>query len=212
MELLCDILIAHENFGMKFEISELIKSILDNEINEKKNEIYEIFLGKCLKKLTDYLGVIIDEELSDKYKVRATKQIIVEIICHCLKSHGQRFKYWVIHNDLIPNVCEMVKDKDKILDLQVVKFVKSIIANNDENLLKILISNNCFKKIIEIFEANRQKRNLLFSAILDLFDHINKFTIKKIILHLVKIYLEKFLQNFLFLYYLFFSLRILGIS
>ena len=97
----------------------------------------------------------------------------------------QRFKYWVIHNDLIPNVVEIVRDNDKILDLQVVKFVKSIINNNDENLLKILISNNCFKKIIQIFEANRDKRNLVFSATLDLFDYINKNTIKKIILHLV---------------------------
>ena len=127
---------------------------------------------------------IMDDELTDKYKIRSTKQIIIEIICHCLKSHGQRFKYWVIHNDLIPNVVDIVKDKDKILDLQVVKFVKSIINNNDENLIKILISNNCFKKIIEIFEGNRKKRNLVFSATMDLFDYINKNMIKKIILHL----------------------------
>jgi len=82
-------------------------------------------------------------------------------------------------------VVEIVRDNDKILDLQVVKFVKSIVNNNDENLIKILISNNCFKKIIEIFENNREKRNLVFSATLDLFDYINKNTIKKIILHLV---------------------------
>lgn len=57
--------------------------------------------------------------------------------------------------------------------------------NGDDNLIKIIISNNCFKKIIELFEVNRKKRNLVFSAILDLFDVINKNTIKKIILHLV---------------------------
>jgi protein phosphatase-4 regulatory subunit 3 len=98
---------------------------------------------------------------------------------------SQRFKYWVIHNDLIPNVIEISKDNDKILDLHIIKFVKSIINNNDENLIKILISNNCFKKIIDIFEKNREKRNLVFSATLDLFDYISKNTIKKIILHLV---------------------------
>lgn len=62
--------------------------MLDNEIIEKKNEIYEIFLSKCLKKLTDYLITVIDNEITDKFKIRSTKQIIVEIICHCLKSHG----------------------------------------------------------------------------------------------------------------------------
>ena len=50
--------------------------------------------------------------------------------------------------------------------------MKSIINNNDENLIKILISNNCFKKIIDIFEKNKEKRNLVFSATLDLFDFI----------------------------------------
>jgi len=97
----------------------------------------------------------------------------------------QRFKYWAIHNDLIPKIVESTKDNEKILDLQVVKFIKSILLNGDDNLIKIVISNNCFKKIIELFEANRIKRNLVFSAILDLFELINKNTIKKIILHLV---------------------------
>jgi hypothetical protein len=57
--------------------------------------------------------------------------------------------------------------------------------NGDDNLIKIIISNNCFERIIDLFEKNRNKRNLVFSAILDLFDTINKNTIKKIILHLV---------------------------
>ena len=57
--------------------------------------------------------------------------------------------------------------------------------NGDDNLIKIIISNNCFERIIDLFEKNRNKKNLVFSAILDLFDTINKNTIKKIILHLV---------------------------
>lgn len=80
---------------------------------------------------------------------------------------------------------EITKDNEKILDLQIVKFIKSIIMNGDENLIKIIISNNCFKKIFELFEKNKNKKNLIFSSILDLFDIINKQTIKKIILHLV---------------------------
>jgi hypothetical protein len=102
-----------------------------------------------------------------------------------INSYSQRFRYWAIHNDLIPNVVDIVRDKEKILDLQVVKFVKSIITNNDENLIKILISNNSFKKIIDLFEINQEQRNLVFSATLELFDIINKMTMKKIILHLV---------------------------
>lgn len=69
--------------------------------------------------------------------------------------------------------------------MQVVKFIKSIVLNGDDNLIKVLIANNSFKRIIDLFEVNRIKRNLIFSAILELFDLINKHVIKKIILHLV---------------------------
>ena len=110
----------------------------------------------------DYLSTSIADDLENKIKIRSTKQIIVEIICHCLKSQGQiykkiinfrqRFRYWAIHNDLIPKVLDIVRDKEKILDLQAVKFIKSVITNTDDNLIKIIISNNCFKKIILLFE------------------------------------------------------------
>jgi len=70
----------------------LLKSLLDNDFTEKKNEIYEIFLNKCLNKLADYLFTVVDHNLNDKYKIRSTKQIITEIICHCLKSHGYFLK------------------------------------------------------------------------------------------------------------------------
>lgn len=60
-----------------------------------------------------------------------------------------------------------------------------MITNTDDNLIKIIISNNCFKKIILLFEENCERKNLVFSSILDLFDTINKLTMKKLILHLV---------------------------
>ena len=72
------------------------------------------------------------------------------------------------------------------MDVQVIKFIKAIVANSDDNFIKILISNNSFKKIIVLFEENREKNNLIFSAILDLFDLINKITLKKIIIHIVR--------------------------
>lgn len=71
-----------------------------------------------------------------------------------------------------------------------IKFIKAIVANSDDNFVKILISNNSFKKIIVLFEENREKNNLIFSAILDLFDLINKITLKKLIMHIV---INKFL-------------------
>lgn len=82
---LCNILIHQENFGVKSEIGELLKSLLDNEVNEKKNEFYDLFYNKCLKKLVDFLEIPLKADF--KYEMTSSKQIIIEILCHCLKQH-----------------------------------------------------------------------------------------------------------------------------
>ncbi len=97
----------------------------------------------------------------------------------------QRVRYWVIHNDLIPKVMNVLESKSKILQLQVIKFLKAVLMNNEENLFKIVINNNLFTKIFQIFESNSKKDNLIISAILDLIDYIKKQNIKKITAHLV---------------------------
>ena len=78
-------MIHRENFGVKFEIGELLKSLLDNEVTEKKSEFYDLFYNKCLKKLVEFLEIPIKEEY--KYEMNSSKQIIIELLCHCLKQH-----------------------------------------------------------------------------------------------------------------------------
>ena len=80
---LCNILIHQENFGIKYEIEELLKSLLDSELLDKKNEFYELFYNKCLTKLVEFLNVPIKEEY--KYEMVSSKQIIIELLYYCLK-------------------------------------------------------------------------------------------------------------------------------
>jgi protein phosphatase-4 regulatory subunit 3 len=163
----------------------LLKSLLDNEVNEKKNDFYDLFYNKCLKNLADFLKIAIKEEF--KYEMISSKQIVIEILCHCLKQHEQRVRYWIIHNDLISKVMEAIKDNSKILELQVTKFIKSVIVNNDDNLNKMIINNDIFSQIIHIFNRHKEKDNAILSAVLDLFEHIRKQNLKKLIAYLVKI-------------------------
>lgn len=191
---LCNILIHQENFGVKYEIGELIKSLLDNEVSEKKNEFYDLFFSKCLKKLIEFVLIPIKHEY--KYEMISSKQIIIEILCHCLRLseiHGeskhinlcQRMRYWAIHNDLITKILTLLDGITKVLQLHVVKFMKSVVMNNDENLNKLIISNDSFEPIIKLYNENSNKTNLITSAILDLFDYIKKMNCKKLISYLV---------------------------
>ena len=100
------------------------------------------------------------------------------------ENSGQRVRYWAIHNDLITKVLCVIEENSKILQLQVIKFLKCVLINNDENLNKLISNNDNFASVIELFNKNQKKDNLIVSAILDLFDYIKKQNIKKIISYL----------------------------
>jgi hypothetical protein len=78
----------------------------------------------------------------------------------------------------------VLQDNSKILNLQFIKFIKSVFLNNDENLNKLVINNDVFEQILKIFKENKKKDNLLLSSVLDLFEHIKKQNMKKIIAYL----------------------------
>ena len=136
--------------------------------------------------MANFLKIPIKDEF--KYEMISSKQIIIELLCHCLKQHEQRVRYWVIHNDLINKVIEALKDKSKVLEIQVIKFIRSVIVNNDENLGKLIINNDIFSHVIEIFQRQKNKDNAITAVILDLFDYIKKQNLKKIISYLVITY------------------------
>lgn len=101
-----------------------------------------------------------------------------------MKQHGNRIRYWAIHNNLITKIFNE-ENQPKVLQLQSIKFLKSVIINNDDNLNKVIIYNGIFSKVIKMFEENRDKGNLIVSVILDLFDYIKmNLSAKKIISHL----------------------------
>jgi hypothetical protein len=92
---LCNILLYQENFGSKYEvkfllnqIGELLKFLLDNEVNERKNEFYDLFYNKFLKKFVDFLSIRVKDYPQYKNEIIESKQLIIDILCHCLKLHG----------------------------------------------------------------------------------------------------------------------------
>jgi protein phosphatase-4 regulatory subunit 3 len=82
----------------------------------------------------------------------------------------------------------VIESNSKILQLQVIKFLKSVLLNNDENLLKIIVNNDMFAKIFQVFENNIKKDNMIVSGIMDIVEYLKKQNIKKIINYLVKYY------------------------
>ena len=104
---------------------------MDNDFIEKKNEFYEVFFTKILQKFVDFLSFKLSNG-QPEFKVNFinSKQIIIEILCHCLKQHGQRMRYYTIQNNLLIRIMDLVNDESKVINLMIVKFVKTVVFNN----------------------------------------------------------------------------------
>jgi hypothetical protein len=174
------------------KIGELLKSLIESE-TEKKNEFYDLFFNKCLKRLSEFLTIHLKPEF--KYEMLSSKQIIIEIICHCFKSHSQRTRYWTIHNDLVPKILDLQKDNSKIILLQVIKFMKTLIVYGDDNIIKLITSNDYLNDIIKIYSSISNKDNLIISAILELFDIIKRNNMKKLIAYLFEKHYDFFYKE-----------------
>lgn len=133
---LCELLLKNDNFGIKFEvkykiyykISEFLKGLLDNDVSDKKNEFFELFFSRILKKFIDFLRINENESIS-KNELINSKQLIVEILCHCLKHHGHRMRYYTIQNHVLKVVADLIHHNSKIINMMIIKFIKSIILN-----------------------------------------------------------------------------------
>ena len=109
-------------------------------------------------------------------------------------------RYYTIHNDILAKVFDLMNDQSLLLNLTVVKFMKSVVCNNDEFLNKLIISNDYFEPIMNLFKENSNKNNLILSSILDLFDFIRRENIKKLITFLVNILIKQFERHYELMY------------
>lgn len=199
---LCNILITHKDFGIKYEIGKIIIYLLDNEkvimstgLNNKpgKADLYSIIFDNCLNILVNFLSTPLPLLCDNEAKTSniLTKQIIIETLCDCLNQHENRIQYWLIQNNVLTKILDLVNYNNKMLNLQVVKYIKSIIINNDYNSTKVIMNTDCFGKIISLFNMNKKKDNLIFSAILELFNMLKNCShSRKLICFLIENYYD----------------------
>jgi lysine/ornithine N-monooxygenase len=48
----------------------------------------------------------------------------------------QRMRYYTIHNDILAKVFDLMNDQSLLLNLTVVKFMKSVVCNNVSEYIK----------------------------------------------------------------------------
>lgn len=140
LNLIFDELLHNQEVGIKMQVipyffnnqmSELLRTLLDHESIEYKNEFYDVFYDKLLHKLVDYLATCPDPNASDEEKesINFAKNIVIEIITICAKFHGLRMRYFIIQNELLQKAFKAFDFKCRFLNISIVKLFRTIIGN-----------------------------------------------------------------------------------
>ncbi|CAI2378296.1 unnamed protein product [Moneuplotes crassus] len=167
---LTDHMIKTQNEGLKLQIHELLKFILDND-QSLGSTFYEVSFP------------LFSEYLPEKYKeddkehntlVDLTKSLIVDIINRNIMEDNYIVSSYLHKHEIFQKVNEMATSDSKIQAMCLLKFYKTLIAINFKPYVTEMIKLNLCDVVAEVYQKIENKKNLIASIAYDLFSLICK--------------------------------------
>jgi len=117
----------------------------------------------------------------------------VDLLSFCVRLHVYRMKTYLLRSKVVSNVLKLLKpsadDKntsgDRCLKLAALRFLRAILAVNEELYHRHIIHHNLFEPVFQAFRANPVGDNLVSSSIVEMCDFIHNENIKSLVEHIV---------------------------
>ena len=164
------LLLYNDNFGLKFEILQIIYYLLEYENQNFKSNL------NVLDSFSEEFTIFIDylkKPIKDNKKVemQTTKQIIIEIFMFFFELvHNIDKKFWIEVHNLPKVVLFLLKENNKIVRLFTVKLVKVLLNECEMLFAKNFVSQELCDELVEIFNGNKKAENIIFSSLMSLFN------------------------------------------
>ncbi|KAF4978280.1 hypothetical protein FZEAL_5318 [Fusarium zealandicum] len=217
---LIDLLLVEVDLGVKSQISEALKVLLDPgpaQIQNAENfakangefrggprpqgsmdpqqdvflhRFYERSAPRLFRPLLD-----LEKRTDMNFPVQQASMFtyLIEILCFFIRQHNLRCKFFVMSNGIAQRVAQLLKCPEKYLRLVAIRFFRSLIGMQDEFYIKHLTEKQVLGPILEVLIETMPRDNLLSSASLEFFEFIKKENVKDLIKHLVVNYRERLL-------------------
>ncbi|KAI0147683.1 DUF625-domain-containing protein [Xylariaceae sp. FL1272] len=215
-ETLIDLLLVETDLGVKSHISDALKVLLDQspipaEAFAKANGEYAaraamrsaqgdpqqehfiaIFYEKSAVRLFQPLIALKDRKDMQFTIIEANAfTYMVEILCFFIRQHQHRSKSFVLQNDLVLRITQLLQSPEKFVKLVGIRFLRQLVGSQDEFYVKHLSEKKALEPVLDLLIATMPRDNLLSSACLELFEHIKKESVKDLVKHMVENYREK---------------------
>ena len=192
---LTNIMLYSNNFGIKYEICQIYKNLIETQLKEKTLDRMELFI-EPFKILLKFLQTPINSKDSQpishekKLEISSTKQIIIEILMTWFSLMSFNKQFWIDENSLNTIISDLLLEQDKVINLYTIKLLKCIIDITDPFVSNKLISKQLCNNLSQLFNNNIKKNNIIISCLMDFFESLSKN--KQIIFNSIMIYMNDF--------------------
>jgi protein phosphatase-4 regulatory subunit 3 len=218
---LIDLLLVEVDLGVKSQICEAIKVMLDQgppthhgpeglarangEFNgrprpqvtmEPQQELfltrfYENSVGKLFQPLLD-----LEHRTDMNFTVQQASMFsyLTEILCFFIRQHQRFSRYFVFNHDIILRVNQLLGSPEAFLQLVAIRFLRTLVGMQENFFIKQVVEKGVLSPVLDVLIATMPRDNLLSSSALELFEHIKKENIKDLVTYLVVNHRDKLLS------------------
>ena len=175
MKQITNIMIYSDNFGIKYEISQIYKTLIETEFKGQAMDRMELF-NEPFQTLLKYLNKPIDLTISHDKKmvISLTKQIIIEILISWFTLMNFNKQYWLDENKLNEIIPNLLEENDKVINLYTIKLLKCIIDFTDPFICNRIITEKLCNNLSKLFIKNIKKNNIIISCMMEFFESLSK--------------------------------------
>ena len=168
---LTNLLLYHDNFGVKYEVSQIFKTLIEGtgESYDKK-----LFFNSSIDTFISYLLTSNSKESEKKNEISSTIQIILEIFIAWINNMGFDCNFWLEKYQINSVIIKLLKEKNKIINLYTIKLLKTILEDCEHYICIEILSNELCNLIFNLFKENMKRNNLITSCLLNFFDSISQ--------------------------------------
>ena len=170
---LTNLLLFHDNFPIKYEISQIFKTLIEGEgeASDKKK-----FFSSTIDKFISYLNSPCSKT-QNQNEISTTIQIIIEIFLTWFNNMDFDSRFWLDKHKINLIIIQLLKDKSRTVTLYAIKLLKIILEICENYIALHIITNDLCNILINLFNENSKKNNIIFSGLLNFFDSLSQTNI-----------------------------------
>ena len=167
---LVNIMLTYDNFGIKYEISNIFKMLIEIYREDSFNNI-DLY-SECFNQLLKYIKE--PTEQAKKTEISITKQIIIEIFIHLFCLTNFEAKFWLKQNDLTKIIINLLEENNKIVNIYTIKWLRCIIDYMDMYVCRKIFTKELCDILVKLFIDNIKNNNMVISGLLGFYESLSQ--------------------------------------